>query len=117
MFERITKREFIDLLKNHYSGLGVSRMNMSQKGIMKMCDILYNFEVTEDVMEKSATRKPKIVKSTYIEFDNGSRLYFENIHRCFRKGNMIFTEYEHYDSFDECYLYDIIAYIIGKEVE
>lgn len=117
MFERITKREFIDLLKNHYSGLGVSRMNMSQKGNMKMCDILYNFEVTEDVVEKSATRKPKIVKSTYIEFDNGSRLYFENIHRCFRKGNMIFTEHEHYDSFDECYLYDIIAYIIGKEVE
>lgn len=63
MFERITKREFIDLLKNHYSGLGVSRMNMSQKG------------------------------------------------------NMIFTDHEHYDSFDECYLYDIIAYIIGKEVE
>lgn len=57
-------------------------------------------------------RSIKKSQTNAIMFSNGSWLYFNDIKKCYKHNNVILTYHERYDSFNEVFKYDIIAYAI-----
>lgn len=107
MFEPITKKAFIDLLKSSENELFFSRLNLSEKGSEKIMQALYNgtFEVKQG-------RRCTAANTNSVTFNNGSKLYFYPGARYYKHNNVIIKYSEEYDTFDELYKYSIIAYVI-----
>ena len=107
MFETITKKAFINLLKNSENELIFSRLNLSEKGSEKVMQSLYNgtFEVKQ-------SRRCTAANTNSITFSNGSKLYFRPGARYYKYNNVIVEYNEEYDTFDELYKYSVIAYVI-----
>lgn len=107
MYEPITKKEFIETLKNGENELLYSHMNLLDASCTKMMDLIYRGEWT--IKEG---RTPKRIQSNAIQFSDGSWLYFDSIRKCYKHNNVILSYGEEYDSFDEVYKYSIMAYIV-----
>lgn len=107
MYEQITKKEFINILKNSENEILYTNLSMLKAGCTKMMRRLYdgNFTVENG-------RKCTAANSNSLTFSNGSKLYFNSVKRCYKHNNVIISYDENYDSFDECYRYSIIAYVI-----
>ena len=107
MFESITKKSFIELLKKSENELIISRLNLSEKGSEKIMQLLYNnsFEVKQG-------RRCTAANTNSITFTGGSKLYFNTGAKYFKHNNVIIQYSEEYDTFDELYKYSIIAYVI-----
>jgi hypothetical protein len=107
MFESITKKSFIDLLKKSENELIFSRLNLSEKGSEKVMQALYNgtFEVKQG-------RRCTAANTNSITFTGGSKLYFNPGAKYYKHNNVIIKYGEEYDTFDELYKYSIIAYVI-----
>lgn len=107
MFETITKKAFIDLLKNSENELIFSRLNLSEKGSEKVIQALYNgtFEIKQG-------RRCTAANTNSITFTNGSKLYFHPGAKYYKYNNVIVEYNEEYDTFDELYKYSVIAYAI-----
>lgn len=107
MYENITKKEFIDILKKSENEILYTNSSLFKAGFTKIIDILYDgkFEVKK-------ARKCIGVNSNSLMFDDGSKLYFNSVKNCLRKNNMILTYSEDYDIFEECHRYSIISYVI-----
>jgi hypothetical protein len=107
MYEQITKKEFINILKNSENEILYTNLSLLEAGCTKIMKALYdgNFEVKNG-------RKCEKVNSNSLMFDTGSYLYFSDVKKCYRHNNIIISYDERYDSFDECYRYSIIAYVI-----
>lgn len=109
MFESISKKSFIELLKKHENELIFSRLSLSEKASIKIMDLLYNgtFEVKHG-------RKCIAINTNSITFTGGSKLYFDTDAKYFKHNNIIIQYKENYDLFDELYYYSIIAYVINN---
>ena len=107
MFESITKKSFIDLLKKSENELIFFRLNLSEKGSEKVMQALYNgtFEVKQG-------RRCTAANTNSITFTNGGKLYFYPGAKYYKHNNVIIQYNEEYDAFDELYKYSIIAYVI-----
>lgn len=107
MFETITKKTFIDLLKSSENELIFSRLNISEKGSEKIMQALYNgaFEVKQG-------RQCIASNTNSVTFNNGSKLYFYPGAKYYKHNNVIIKYSEEYDTFDELYKYSIVAYVI-----
>ena len=107
MFETITKKGFIELLKTHKNELLYTNLSLLESGSTKIMQAIHNgkFEVKNG-------RHCTSSNSNSLTFSNGSKLYFNDVSKCYRHNNVILTHSERYDSFDECYRYSIIAYVI-----
>lgn len=107
MFETITKKAFIDLLKSSENELIFSRLNLSEKGSEKVIQTLYNgtFEVKQG-------RRCTAANANSVTFNNGSKLYFYPDAKYYKYNNVIIKYSEEYDTFDELYKYSIVAYVI-----
>lgn len=110
MFENITKKQFIETLSKGNNILLYSNMNMLEKGFTKIMNALYDLEEVKS--EYYEVRKCVKKQSNAIKFSNGSWLYFNEVHSCYKHNNIIITINERYDTFDEVYKYDIMAYAI-----
>lgn len=107
MFENITKKEFINLLKKGENEILYTNLSMLETGYTKIMNIIYN----GDFVVKNG-RQCTAVNSNSLTFSDNSKLYFNSIKKCYKHNNVILTTDEQYDSFDEIYRYSIIAYII-----
>ena len=109
MFESITKKSFIDLLKKSENELIFSRLNLSEKGSEKVMQALYNgnFEVDRG-------RRCTSANTNSITFTGGSKLYLTPDAKYYKYNDVIIQYCEKYDSFDELYKYSIIAYVINN---
>ena len=107
MYEQITKKEFINILKHSENEILYTNLSMLEAGCTKMMQRLHdgNFTV-ENGRICTATN------SNSLTFSNGSKLYFNSVKRCYKHNNVIVSYDEYYDSFDECNRYSIIAYVI-----
>ena len=107
MYEPITKKAFIDLLKSSENELIFSRLNLSEKGSEKVMQVLRNgtFEVKKG-------RRCTAANTNSVTFSNGSKLYFYPGAKYYKYNNVIIKYSEEYDTFDELYKYSIIAYVI-----
>lgn len=107
MYENITKKEFINLLKNSENEILYTNLSLLEAGCTKILKMLYDgkFEVKK-------ARKCTAVNSNSLTFSDGSKLYFDSVKRCYKHNNVIISYDENYDTFDECYRYSIIAYVI-----
>lgn len=113
MFQNLTKKEFIDLLKTHKSELVYVRMNLSDAGYTRAADMLYKWSDAAKI-NPDAARVCIEARSNYLLFSDCSRLDFSSVKNCFRKDNVIFAVSEFYDTFDREYKYNIISYIIAE---
>lgn len=113
MFQNLSKKEFIDLLKTHKSEVVYARMNLSDTGYTRAADMLYKISGDAKI-NPDAARVCIEARSNHLLFSDCSRLDFSSIKNCFRKGNVIFTASEFYDTFDREYKYNIISYIIAE---
>ena len=109
MFESITKKLFIELLKKSENEILFTRMNLTEKSSEKVMQALYNgtFEV-----RPSEARRCTAANSNSLTFSNGSKLYFENGAKYYKHNNVIIQYSEEWDTFDEIYKYSILAYVI-----
>ena len=107
MYEPITKKAFIDLLKSSENELIFSRLNLSEKGSEKVINALYN-----GAFEVKRGRRCTAANTNSITFSNGSKLYFHPGARYYKYNNVIVEYNEEYDTFDELYKYSVIAYVI-----
>ena len=107
MFGSITKKAFIDLLKNSENELIFSRLNLSEKGSEKVIQTLYN-----GTFEVKRGRRCTAANTNSITFSNGSKLYFHPGAKYYKYNNVIVEYNEEYDTFDELYKYSVIAYVI-----
>lgn len=107
MYENITKKEFINILKNSESEILFASLSLLETAWTKVMKSLYDgkFEVKNG-------RKCTAVNSNSLTFSNGSKLYFGSVKKCYKHNNVIISYGEEYDTFDECYHYSIIAYVI-----
>ena len=107
MYNNITKKEFVNILTNSNNDILYSNLSLSDKGFTKIMDILYNgnFKLVN-------ARKCIKVNSNSLTFNDNSKLYFNSIKRCLKHNNVIITYDEYYDTFNECYIYSVIAYVI-----
>ena len=106
-FIQITKKEFINILKNSENEILYTNLSLLEAGCTKIMKALYdgNFEVKNG-------RRCTGANSNSLTFGNGSKLYFDDVKRCYKHNNVIISCDEYYDNFDECYRYSIIAYVI-----
>lgn len=76
MWERITKKEFINELSNKENALLGSWMNLKEDSPMttKLVNTLFEFD-----KQPTCMRKPYKIQSNAIQFDNDSWLYFNDI--------------------------------------
>lgn len=109
MFEKITKKEFINELCNNESVRLCSFVNMDEALSIKVMQSLYN---TTEVSQKSEVRTVTRKQTNAIKFNDGSWLYFNDIKKCLKHNNVILSFNERYDKFDKIYKYDVIAYYI-----
>lgn len=107
MYENITKKEFINILKNSENEILYTNLSLLEAGCTKIMQALYNGEFSI----KNA-RKCTAANSNSLTFSDGSKLYFDSVKRCYKHNNVIISYDENYDTFDECYRYSIIAYVI-----
>ena len=107
MFENITKKEFINLLKNSKNEILYTNLSMLETGYTKVMNQIFN----GNFVVKNG-RQCTAVNSNSLTFSDNSKLYFNSIKKCYKHNNVILTTDEQYDSFDEVYRYSIIAYII-----
>ena len=107
MYENITKKEFINLLKNSQNESLYTNLSLLDAECTKIIRLLHdgNFEVKK-------ARKCTTVNSNSLTFSDGSKLYFDSVKKCYKHNNIIISYDENYDTFDECYRYSIIAYVI-----
>ena len=107
MYEKITKKAFIEMLKKSENEIIYTNLCMSETGCTKIMDLIYknHFEVKNG-------RKCTAANSNSLTFSDGSKLYFDSVKKCYKHNNVIISYDENYDSFDECYRYSIIAYVI-----
>ena len=107
MFDSITKKEFIETLQKSENQILYTNLSMLEAGCTKIMRLLYegNFTV-------QSGRRCTAANSNSITFSDGSKLYFDNIKKCYRHNNVILSYGEQYDTFDECYRYSILAYVI-----
>ena len=109
MYENITKKEFLDLLKNSENELLYASLSLLGAGFTKIMDLLYkgDFVIKEG-------RTCTAANSNSLTFSDGSKLYFSNVKKCYKHNNIIISYDKNYDTFDECYRYSVIAYIINN---
>lgn len=107
MYNNITKKEFINILTNSNNELLYSNLFLMDKEFTKIMDILYNVD-----FKVINSRKCIKVNSNSLTFNDNSKLYFNSIKRCVKHNNVIITYDEHYNIFDECYIYSVVAYVI-----
>lgn len=107
MYESITKKEFINILKHSENEILYTNLSLLETGCTKIMNALYNgkFEIKN-------SRKCTSENSNSMTFTGGSKLYFNDIKKCYKHNNIIISYDEYYDGFDECYRYSIIAYVI-----
>lgn len=107
MFDNITKKEFINILQNSENEILYTNLSLLESGCTKIMQALYdgNFSVMNG-------RKCTAANSNSLTFSNGSKLYFESVKKCYKHNNIIISYDEYYDTFDECYRYSIIAYVV-----
>lgn len=107
MYENITKKEFINILKNSESEILFASLSLLETACTKVMKSLYDGK-----FEMKNGRKCTAVNSNSLTFSNGSKLYFGSVKKCYKHNNVIISYGEEYDTFDECYHYSIIAYVI-----
>lgn len=109
LFEKITKKEFINILKNSENNRLCSFVNLSQDKSTEVMQKLFNgnFEVKDG-------RTCKKAQSNALMFSDGSWLYFNDLKDCYKHNNVILTLDEHYDTFDKCFYDSIIAYAVRE---
>lgn len=107
MYENITKKEFINTLKNSENEILYANLSLLEAGCTQIMKALY-----EKTFFIENPRKCIKANSNSLTFSNGSKLYFNSIKTCYRHNNVIISYGEYYDDFDECYRYSILAYII-----
>lgn len=107
LYEKITKKEFINILKNSENELLYANLSLLEDGCTKIMNVLY-----EGKFEVENGRRCTGANSNSLTFSNGSKLYFDSVKRCYKHNNVIISYDENYDTFDECYRYSIIAYLI-----
>lgn len=107
MYEKITKKAFIEMLKKSENEIIYTNLCMSETGCTKIMDLIYknHFEVKNG-------RKCTAANSNSLTFSNGSKLGFEEIAECYKHDNVILTLKCWWDAFDEIYKNAIIAYVI-----
>lgn len=112
MYETITKKEFNTILKNSESVLLIKNYSLFEKGCTKTMKMLHDssadtsakFDSIKAWKEKMPTKKV----GTKTDVKNGIRHYY-------KRDNVILSYYEYYNSFEEMYQYEIIAYVV-KEI-
>ncbi len=107
MFETITKKEFIRVLQTSENQLLYSNLSLMEAGCTKIMKALHNGNFTIH-----SGRRCTKANSNSLLFNDGSKLYFNSIEKCYRHNNVILSYGEQYDTFDECYRYSILAYVI-----
>ena len=109
MYENITKKEFLDLLKISENELLYANLSLLKPGFEKILDLLRK----GDFKIKKA-RTCTAANSNSLTFSDGSKLYFSDVKKCYKHNNIIISYDENYDGFDECYCYSVISYIINN---
>lgn len=109
MYENITKKEFLTLLKNSENELLYANLSLLEAGFEKILNLLCkgDFAIKE-------ARTCTASNSNSLTFSDGSKLYFNDVKKCYKHNNIIISFDKIYDSFDECYRYSVIAYIINN---
>lgn len=110
MFESITKKLFIEILKKSENELIFSRLNLTEAGCTKAMQLLFDNSNIE--VNPAKARRCTAVNSNSLTFSNGSKLYFNPGEKYYRHGNIILQYGEEYDTFDEINKYNIVAYAI-----
>lgn len=107
MYENITKKEFINLLKNSQNEIVYTNLSLLDAGCTKIMKLLHdgNFEVKQG-------RRCIKANNHSITFTDGSKLDLISRAKYYKHNNVIIRFTEDYDTFDECYRYSIIAYVI-----
>lgn len=107
MFDTITRKEFISILRTGENEIIYANLNLLDAGCTKIMRLLYsgNFNVTNG-------RRCTVASQKQVIFSDGSRLTFKINEKYYKHGNVILSYLEHYDSFDEVYRYSIIAYVV-----
>ena len=107
MYENITKKEFINLLKNCENEILYTNLSLLDAGCTKIMKLLHDgsFEV------KQGRRCTKATNHS-ITFTDDSRLDLIPGALYYKHNNVIIRFTEDYDTFDECYRYSIISYVI-----
>lgn len=107
MFDNITKKEFINILQNLENEILYTNLSLLDAGCTKIMQALYNGNFSVKNARKCISKN-----SNSLTFTDGSKLYFESVKKCYKHNNVIISYDEYYDTFDECYRYSIIAYVI-----
>lgn len=107
MFNTITKKEFVQLLQKSENQILYTNLSMLEAGCTKIMKALYN-----GTFKVETGRRCTAANSNSLTFSDGSKLYLNSIQKCYCHNNVILSYGEQYDTFDECYRYSIIAYVI-----
>lgn len=110
MFESITKKSFIELLKKSENELIFSRLNLTETGCTKAMQLLFDNSNIE--VNPARARRCTAANSNSLTFTGGSKLYFNPGEKYYKHNNVIIQYSEEYDTFDEIYRYNIVAYAI-----
>lgn len=107
MFDTITHKEFISILRTSENEILYVNLNLLDAGCTKIMNLLYsgNFEVVNG-------RRCTAASQRQATFSDGSKVTFESNQKYYKHNNIIISYREMYDTFDEAFRYAIIAYVV-----